>query len=107
VLTHGDYQPLEVTGPRRDHIVAFARRRGREAAIIAVAKSYAALSRGGRDWPGAEAFDAALQLSGYSAEGIGGASEVPLSMLFRHLPVAVLKASFEGALKPVRKRVRA
>jgi len=107
VLTHGDYQPLEVTGPRRDHIVAFARRRGREAAIIAVAKSYAALSRGGRDWPGAEAFDAALQLSGYSAEGIGGASEVPLSMLFRHLPVAVLKAPLEGALKPVRKRVRA
>jgi len=34
-------------------------------------------------------------------------TEVPLSALFRHLPVAVLKAKFKGALKPLRKRVRA
>jgi (1->4)-alpha-D-glucan 1-alpha-D-glucosylmutase len=107
VFTYGDYQPLEVTGPHRDHVIAFARRHGREAVIIAVAKSYAALSRGGRDWPRAEAFDAALNLGGYSVEGISGAAETTLSALFRHLPVAVLKARFEGAVKPMRKRVRA
>jgi (1->4)-alpha-D-glucan 1-alpha-D-glucosylmutase len=33
-------------------------------------------------------------------------AEVRLSALFRHLPVAVLKARFEGALKPARKRNR-
>jgi (1->4)-alpha-D-glucan 1-alpha-D-glucosylmutase len=106
-FTYGDYQPLEVSGPHRDHIIAFARRRGREAAIVAVAKSFAAFSQGGRDWPRPEAFDAALDVSGYSVEGISGAAEMPVSALFRDIPVAVLKARFEGALKPVRKRVRA
>ena len=36
-------QPLEVSGPHRDHVIAFARRRGRDAAIVAVAKSFAAV----------------------------------------------------------------
>jgi hypothetical protein len=31
--------------------------------------------------------------------------EPPLSSLFRHLPVAALRARFEGALKPARKRL--
>ena len=62
VFTHGDYQPLEVSGPHRDHVIAFARRHGRDAAIIAVAKSFAPLSQGGRAWPRAEGFDGALDL---------------------------------------------
>ena len=41
VFTDGDYQPLEVSGPHRDHVIAFARRRGRDAAIVAVARSFA------------------------------------------------------------------
>ena len=36
VFTHGDYQPLEVSGPHRDHVIAFARRHGRDAAITVV-----------------------------------------------------------------------
>ncbi len=67
------------------------------------------MSQGGRVWPRAEAFDGALNLKGYSVEGIvseAGAMQVQLSALFRHLPVAVLKAGFEGALKPPRKRNR-
>ena len=48
VFAHGDYQPLEVSGPHRDHVIAFARRRGRDAAIVAVARSFAAFSHGGR-----------------------------------------------------------
>ena len=35
------------------------------------------------------------------------ATELRLSELFRHLPAAVLKARFVGALKPARKRIRA
>jgi (1->4)-alpha-D-glucan 1-alpha-D-glucosylmutase len=107
VFAHGDYQPLQVTGPHGDHVIAFARRRGRDAAITAVAKSFAPLSQGGRVWPRAETYDGALSVDGYSIEGIGGeagATKVPLSALFQHLPVAVLKARFEGALKPARSR---
>jgi (1->4)-alpha-D-glucan 1-alpha-D-glucosylmutase len=109
VFAHGDYRPLEITGPHGDHVIAFARRHGRDAVITAVAKSFAPMSQGGRVWPRADAFDGALNLKGYSVEGIvsePGAAEVRLSALFRHLPVAVLKARFEGALKPARKRNR-
>jgi (1->4)-alpha-D-glucan 1-alpha-D-glucosylmutase len=93
VFAHGDYQPIEVTGAHRDHVIAFARRRGRDAAIVAVAKSFAAFSQGGRAWPRADAFDGALRLRGYAVEGLGRkATEVRLSEIFQHLPVAVLRA---------------
>jgi (1->4)-alpha-D-glucan 1-alpha-D-glucosylmutase len=107
LFSHGDYQPLQVTGPHRDHVIAFARRRGRDAAVIAVAKSLAVFSQSGRAWPRAEAFDATLDVSGYSIEGFAeaDATRLRLSDLFRHLPVAVLKARFVGALKPKRKHL--
>jgi (1->4)-alpha-D-glucan 1-alpha-D-glucosylmutase len=108
VFARGDYEPLEVSGPHRDHIIAFARRRGRDAAITIVAKSWAPMTGSGRSWPRAEAFDATVNLSGYAVKGIGGGtSAVPLSALFRDLPVAVLKARHAGAAKPVRKRLHA
>src|SRR5712671_1873268 len=106
VFAHGDYQPLEIIGPHRHHVIAFARQYGGDAAVVAVAKSFAAFSQGGRVWPRAEAFDGALNLQGYSVEGMGheaGATEVRLAALFLHLPAAVLKARLEGALKPARK----
>ena len=106
VFAHGDYQPLAVSGPHRDHVIAFARRRGRDAAIVAVTKALAAFSQGGRVWPDAEAFDGTLSLDRYSVDGVNGA-ELRLSSLFRQLPVAVLRARFEGALKPARKRLHA
>ncbi|HEY5130732.1 MAG TPA: hypothetical protein VIJ35_26180, partial [Bradyrhizobium sp.] len=78
--------------------------------IVAVAKSFAAFTQGGRAWPRAEDFDGALDVSGYSVDGMdseAGAKELRLSTLFRHLPAAVLKATFKGAVKPARKRARA
>jgi (1->4)-alpha-D-glucan 1-alpha-D-glucosylmutase len=109
VFTRGDYQPLEVSGPHRDHVIAFARRHGREAVIVAVARSFAAFSQGGRAWPRADALDATLDASGYSVESLADADTTRLrvSELFRHLPVAVLKARFVGVAKSVRKRVHA
>jgi (1->4)-alpha-D-glucan 1-alpha-D-glucosylmutase len=107
VFEHGDYEPLEVSGPHRDHVIAFARRHGRHAAITAVARSFAPLSEGGRVWPRAEAFEGTLDIRGYSREGAGGgsgAAEIPLSTLFRHLPAMALKARYAGAAKAVRKR---
>jgi (1->4)-alpha-D-glucan 1-alpha-D-glucosylmutase len=106
VFTDGDYQPLDVSGPHRDHVIAFARRRGRDAAIVAVTKSLAAFSQAGRVWPEAEALDGTVSLDGYSVEGIES-RQPRLSSLFRRLPVAALRARFEGALKPARKRLHA
>jgi (1->4)-alpha-D-glucan 1-alpha-D-glucosylmutase len=103
VFADGEYQPLEVTGPHRDHVIAFARRRGHNAAITIVMKSLALLSEDGRAWPGADGFEAAVNLTGYSIEGIDGTrNEVPLSTLMQHLPVAVLKAKITA--KPKRRR---
>jgi (1->4)-alpha-D-glucan 1-alpha-D-glucosylmutase len=109
LFTHGDYQPLPVSGPHRDHVIAFARRRGRDAAITVVAKSFAPFSQGGRVWPRAEAFDASLDFRGYSVRGFAEAdtAELRLSDVFRHLPAAVLEARVVRAAKPARKRVRA
>ncbi len=106
VFAYGDYQPLEVIGPHRDHIIAFARRRGRDVAITVVAKSFASFSQGGRSWPHPEEFEGSLKLAGFSVEGIEGQSrtgEIPLSALFRYLPVAVLKARVAAVTKPRRK----
>jgi len=109
VFAHGDYAPLEVSGPHRDHVIAFARRRGRDAAIVVVAKSFAPMSQGGRAWPRREAYDATIDIDGYSVEGFAeaDATKLRLSDVFGHVPAAVLKAGFNGASKPVRKRSRA
>ena len=108
VFTRGDYEPLEVAGPHRDHVIAFVRRRGRDAAITVVVKSFAPMSQGGRAWPRADAFDATLNLSGYAVDGLASKTgAVPLSTLFHDLPVTVLQARYTGASKPVHKRMRA
>jgi (1->4)-alpha-D-glucan 1-alpha-D-glucosylmutase len=111
VFANGGYEPLEVGGPHRDHVIAFARRRGRDAAIVAVAKSFAAFTQGGRSWPKGGDFDATLDIGGYSVQGFSvqgfaeaDAAQLRLSDLFRDLPVAVLQARFVGALKPARAR---
>jgi (1->4)-alpha-D-glucan 1-alpha-D-glucosylmutase len=109
LFAHGDYEPLPISGPHRDHVIAFTRRRGRDAVIIVVAKSFAAFSEGGRVWPTTEGFNASLDVSGYSVKGFAeaDATELRLSDVFTHLPAALLKAKFVGAVRPARKRVRA
>jgi len=106
VFANGGYEPLEVSGPHRDHVIAFARRRGRDAAIVVVAKSFAAFTQAGRSWPKGDDFDATLDIGGYSVQGFAAAhaAQLRLSDLFRDLPVAVLQARFVGALKPARAR---
>ena len=63
------------------------------------------LTQGGRAWPQAEAYDGALNVSGYSVEGFADAdaNQLRLSNLFTHLPAAVLKAKVVGAAKPAKK----
>jgi (1->4)-alpha-D-glucan 1-alpha-D-glucosylmutase len=108
VFATGDYEPLDISGPHRDHAIAFARRRGRHAVIAAAARWYAPLSEQGRAWPRGEAFEGEVHIDGYSLHGASrsDASRMPLANLFRHLPVAALKAGYVGAAKPSAKRSR-
>jgi (1->4)-alpha-D-glucan 1-alpha-D-glucosylmutase len=105
VFTHGDYQPLEVSGAHRDHIIAFARRRGRNAAITVVAKSVGPLSQGGRCWPHAEQFDGMVDARGFALEGVDARDgQISLPSLFAHFPAAVLKARTEAPARRPRQR---
>jgi (1->4)-alpha-D-glucan 1-alpha-D-glucosylmutase len=106
VFAEGEYEPLEVSGPHRDHFIAFARRRGREAAIAVVTRWFAPFTDGGRHWPGSESYDATLNVGNYAVEGFADAdaTQLRLSDLLAHLPVAALKARFIGAMKQTRSR---
>jgi (1->4)-alpha-D-glucan 1-alpha-D-glucosylmutase len=106
VFAQGNYEPLGVSGPQRDHVVAFARRHGRNAVITAVARWFAPLTEGGRSWPRADAFDGALHIDGYAIEGFNDKNEtasIPLSSLFAHIPAAVLEARSIAAKVPVKR----
>jgi (1->4)-alpha-D-glucan 1-alpha-D-glucosylmutase len=105
VFTDGDYQPLEVSGAHRDHIVAFARRRGKNAAIVVAARWFAPFTLSGRAWPRADAFDATISASGFAIDGDADAgTDIRVSSLFQSLPVAVLKANVVSAARPARKK---
>ncbi|MBR0714807.1 malto-oligosyltrehalose synthase [Bradyrhizobium liaoningense] len=106
VFALGDYQPLEVSGPHSDHVIAFARRHGRDAAIIVAGRLFGPLTQGGREWPDAKTLDAAVNVKGYAIDGVDG-HELPTSQAFRDLPAAVLRARTATASKPVRRRARA
>ncbi len=99
VFTDGIYEPLDVTGRDADHIVAFARRRGREAAIVVAARALAPFTDGGRVWPRADAFDAAVHVPGFSAPAIQQ-DVLAVSSLFTHLPAAVIPARSEAPANP-------
>jgi (1->4)-alpha-D-glucan 1-alpha-D-glucosylmutase len=105
VFADGDHQPLEVSGPHRDHIIAFARRRGRNAAIVVAGRWFAPFTQGGRNWPKADAFDADINVQGFAIEGAADAgAEIRVASLFQQLPAAVLKASVVSAARPARRK---
>jgi (1->4)-alpha-D-glucan 1-alpha-D-glucosylmutase len=101
VFAQGDYEPLEISGPHRDHVIAFARRRGRHAVIVAATRWYTPLSEQGRRWPQGSALEGEIHLDGYALEGTrkSDSARVPLATLFAHLPVAAIKASTTDAAK--------
>jgi (1->4)-alpha-D-glucan 1-alpha-D-glucosylmutase len=108
IFSNGDYQPLEASGPLRDHVVAFARRRGSDAVVVVAARHFAGITDGGRVWPSGETFEGVVNLAGYAVDGTRMESaDLPLSALFRHLPAAVLKAKLPAAAKAARKRIAA
>jgi (1->4)-alpha-D-glucan 1-alpha-D-glucosylmutase len=94
----GAYRPIEVSGPHRDHVLAFARTSGKEAVIVAVGRLFAPFTDGGRRWPAAD-WQATLSTRGFTAINDALAArtvtqrEVPLTSLFGPLPVAILRAT--------------
>lgn len=108
IFTKGDYAPLPVHGPHCHHFIAYARRHGRNAAVVVVPRCFAAFTDQGRTWPVAASFDATLDVSGYAVEGFADtdAPELRLSDLLTNLPVAVVKAGYHGKAKLPPKRRR-
>ncbi|QDM16154.1 malto-oligosyltrehalose synthase [Tardiphaga sp. vice352] len=93
VFTQGDYEPLEVTGPHAEHVIAFARRHGRDAAIVVIGRSFGELTQGGRAWPAANAIEAQVLAPGYAVEGAADAEGgLHVARLLKGMPVAVIKA---------------
>jgi (1->4)-alpha-D-glucan 1-alpha-D-glucosylmutase len=96
VFTAGDYRALEVEGPDRHEIVAFARCDGGEAVLVIVARLFNRATRGGRQWP--RDWNAAVSVDGFSAlqqllsepRGLQG-PRLAVAELFGMLPVAVLR----------------
>jgi (1->4)-alpha-D-glucan 1-alpha-D-glucosylmutase len=99
----GDYTPLRTTGPRADHVVAFARRHGDQQMVTASARLFAALDAGSHPpvgsavWAGA-AIDAPASgswmnvLTGETVEtrDEDGAIRLPADRIFATLPWALL-----------------
>jgi (1->4)-alpha-D-glucan 1-alpha-D-glucosylmutase len=96
----GDYRPLEVTGARRDHVIAFARVHEGQAAVTVVPRFATALVEEGR-WPlGEEVWgDTALRLPAefggpwreeIAGGEVAGDEEVPVGRVLEHFPVALL-----------------
>ena len=96
VLARGDYRPLAVEGPHRDHVIAFARVHGNDAAILVAGRHFAALTDGGRRWPRPDAWQGHVELVGFSLVDRRRAGARPgalaLSNLFDPVPVAACRA---------------
>jgi (1->4)-alpha-D-glucan 1-alpha-D-glucosylmutase len=101
VFARGAYRPLEVVGPHRDEIVAFARTSGRDAILVVAGRHFNRTTRGGRQWPHNETWDASVVVDGFA--DIAGAIAtdrqftgytLAVRELLRTLPVAVLRASY-------------
>ena len=101
VFTNGAYRPLEVLGPNRNEIIAFARVSGRDAVIVGCGRLFGRVTDHGRRWPRGEAWDAALDVEGFYdisdmlavGKKIAG-TRLAVSELFDVLPVAVLRAQY-------------
>jgi (1->4)-alpha-D-glucan 1-alpha-D-glucosylmutase len=99
VFTRGGYQPLEVRGRDRDHLIAFARTDEAHVVVVAAGRHFGGLTRGGRQWLQAENWDAELVLDGFgelewraldSENTFRSAATMTASSLLGAFPAAVL-----------------
>ncbi|WP_316194305.1 malto-oligosyltrehalose synthase [Bradyrhizobium sp. SZCCHNRI3052] len=103
VFTDGSYEPLEVSGRHADHIIAFARRRGRDAVVVVTVRNFAPFTDGGRVWPHADGFDAEVHARGYTPADMQDGI-LTVSSIFTHLPAATIPARTDAAAHPSGRR---
>ena len=104
LFAHGSYRALDVIGPHKDEIIAFARMHARDATIVVAGRLFRRATREGVEWPCGQAWDASVCIEGFSdaVAIIGGRTDVSgprpaVSQLFGALPVAVLRANIASA----------
>lgn len=100
VFQQGDYQPLEVSGKFKDHIVAFARRFGDTTAIAVAPRFLTTLVESG-EYPLGEQVWADTQLklpqgsqstwrNAITEQTISGSDAIAIGQILQHFPVALL-----------------
>jgi (1->4)-alpha-D-glucan 1-alpha-D-glucosylmutase len=102
VFTLGDYRPLAVTGPDRDHVIAYARVHKHKAALIIALRHFMELTDGGRSWPKLDAIDAQVRLdeSCFRIDTVAQ-STIEIGAMLNHVPAIVLFGELEpSATRP-------
>lgn len=94
LFTHGNYEPLDVTGPHAAHVLAFARRHQSNAAIVIVGRKLAGFTDGGRKWFDGSTLHATVRAPDYAS------GDIIVAEHLQHLPVVVIKT--QASLKRVR-----
>ena len=104
LFTHGGYRALEVVGPNRREIVAFARLGERDAVIVVTGRLFGRATQNGTRWPPAQAWNAWVLVEGFSqmrnmlapGEAMAG-PRLAAADLFDVLPMAVVQAQYTPA----------
>jgi len=104
LFTHGGYRALEVVGPNRREIVAFARVGERGAVIVVTGRLFGRATQKGVRWPPAQAWNASVLAEGFShmrnvlsaGKTIAG-PRLAAADLFDVLPLAVVQAQYTPA----------
>jgi (1->4)-alpha-D-glucan 1-alpha-D-glucosylmutase len=102
VFLRGNYRPLVVTGPHRDEIVAYARINNQDAVAVVAGRLFGRATKGGRLLPCSPDWNASVQMAGIRSplkdvlydreiESVGSEG-LPISDLFRDVPIAVLQS---------------
>jgi (1->4)-alpha-D-glucan 1-alpha-D-glucosylmutase len=101
LLTNGAYRLLDVIGPNRREIVAFARLGERSAVVVVSGRLFGRVTQDGRRWPPSHAWNASVLAEGFSAMrnllAVGRpllGPRLPVADLFDVLPVALLQAQY-------------
>jgi (1->4)-alpha-D-glucan 1-alpha-D-glucosylmutase len=101
LFTRGSYRPLDVIGPHRRDIIAFARLGERNAIVVVCGRLFGRATQEGRRWPPSQAWNASVLAGGFSAmRNLLAAGKplpgprLPIADLFDVLPIAVLQAQY-------------
>jgi (1->4)-alpha-D-glucan 1-alpha-D-glucosylmutase len=102
LFTNGRYEPIDLGGPHRDEVVAFARINGNDAVIVVAPKLFGRATEGGRQWPKRDAWRVSVATSGRFTgmrDLLGSGSEIgerstELTAYFNVLPVGVAHAQY-------------